>query len=326
MKLHENPQLFADVIKSAAKILGMPQEFVEKDYWICQILQRLSRHDKSQFAVWKGGTSLAKAHGLINRFSSDVDIAVLTETMSQNQQKKFVTRIGHDTTVDLEETDMGAETIKNNRFRKTYHSYKSAISERNESLAFLGRYVIVEINTYGNPYPYERKLVKSFITEVFERQGLQEAIAEYDMAPFELNVLDRRRTMCEKIVSLLRFSFTENPLDGLASKIRHFYDLHFMSKDEECQKYLSGDFPANLVELIAHDKAEFDRPPLWKEADIMTSVLFTSFEETWHKLAPTYSSELSRLTYGELPTPNEIGSSIKPLMEYVKKIVSGDKN
>lgn len=322
MKLHENPQLFADVIKSAAKLLDMPQEFVEKDYWICQILQRLSRHDKSQYVVWKGGTSLAKAYGLINRFSSDVDVAVLTETMSQNQQKKFIARIGHDTTVDLEETDMGNETIKNNRFRKTFHTYKSAISDVNNSLAFLGCFVIVEINTYGNPYPFERRMVKSFITEVFEQQGLQDTITSYDMAPFELNVLDKRRTMCEKVVSLLRFSFFDNPIEGLSSKIRHFYDLHFMSMDEDCREYLKNEFPSNLMELIAHDKAEFDRPPLWKDADLTTSVLFTSFDETWQKLASTYKSELGRLTYGSLPAPDEIASSISQLMEYVQNIVS----
>ncbi len=321
MNLHEHPQLFADVIKSVAKLLDIPQEFVEKDYWICQILQRLSRHDKSQYAVWKGGTSLAKAYGLINRFSSDVDIAVLTENMSQNQQKKFVARISHDTTVDLIETEMGSETIKNNRFRKTYHTYKSVISEANNSLAFLGRFVIVDIHTYGNPYPFERRIVKSFITEVFERQGLQDAIATYDMNPFELNVLDKRRTMCEKIVSLLRFSFSDNHIEGISSKIRHFYDLHFMSMDEGCREYLKSEFPAHLLELIAHDKAEFDRPSLWKDADLTTSVLFTSFDETWQKLATTYKSELGRLTYGTLPAPDEIANTIRPLMEYVRHIV-----
>lgn len=323
MKLHENPRLFADVIKSAAKLLDMPQEFIEKDYWICQILQRLSRHEKSQYAVWKGGTSLAMAYGLIHRFSSDVDIAVLTETMSQNQQKKFVTRISHDMTVDLVETEMANETIKNNRFRKTYHSYDSAISDVNSSLAFLGRFVIVEINTYGNPYPFERRIVKSFITEVFEQQGLLEAITTYDMGAFELNVLDKRRTMCEKIVSLLRFSFSDDPIKGLSSKIRHFYDLHFMSMDEECGEYLKNEFPSNLMELIVHDKAVFDRPPLWKDADLTTSVLFTSFDETWKKLATTYKSELGRLTYGALPTPDEIATRVRPLMEYAKSTVEG---
>lgn len=35
-----------------------------------------------------------------------------------------------------------------------------------DSLTFLGSHVIVEINTYGNPYPYTQKSIKSFITEM----------------------------------------------------------------------------------------------------------------------------------------------------------------
>lgn len=322
MKLHENRQLFEQAIDATVDEFGIYPEFVEKDYWICHILQNLSRMEKEALCVWKGGTSIAKAYGLINRFSSDVDIALLSERLSQNQQKKLVAKIGHESTLGLMENE-NAGTIKNNRFRKTYHSYESVIKNSNGHLDFLGTHVIVEINTYGNPYPYERRRMTSFITEMMQRRGLNEVWVEYDMAPFELNVLDKRRTMCEKIVSLLRFSFSDNPIEGLSSKIRHFYDLHFMSKDKECREYLTGEFPSNLLELIAHDKAEFDRPPQWKDADITTSVLFTSFDEIWRKLAPIYQSELGHLTYGELPPPEMIEESVKPLMEYVKKIVGG---
>lgn len=259
MKLHENRQLFEQAIDATVDEFGIYPEFVEKDYWICHILQNLSRMEKETLCVWKGGTSIAKAYGLINRFSSDVDIALLSEQLSQNQQKKLVAKIGHESTLGLMENE-NAGTIKNNRFRKTYHSYESVIKNSNGHLDFLGTHVIVEINTYGNPYPYERRRVTSFITEMMQRRGLNEVSVEYDMAPFELNVLDKRRTMCEKIVSLLRFSFSDNPIEGLSSKIRHFYDLHFMSNDKECWEYLIGEFPSNLLELIAHDKAEFDRP------------------------------------------------------------------
>lgn len=326
MKLHNNPQLFADTIRTSAKILNIPQEFVEKDYWICQILQRLSRHEKASYAVWKGGTSLARAYGIIKRFSSDVDIAVLSKNMSQNQQKKFVNRISHDSTIDLDEMDMGRETIKNNRFRKTYHSYPSVITDSEAGLSFLGRFVIFEINTYGYPYPYERKAIKPFITEIFEQRGLHDAIKEYDMAPFELNVLDKRRTMVEKIVSLLRFSFdnVESPTSGLASKIRHFYDLHYLLKDEDCSAYLKTDFRKELLDLIAHDKAEYDRPPEWKDSDILSSILFTDFDNSWNAIKRVYQTELGRLSYVEIPNEKELSDSIKSLMAYVKEVIEAD--
>lgn len=88
MKLHDDSELFANAIQATSQEFGMAPEFVEKDYWICQILQRLSRHSRRECVVWKGGTSLSKAYGLISRFSSDVDFAVLLDGMSQNQQKK----------------------------------------------------------------------------------------------------------------------------------------------------------------------------------------------------------------------------------------------
>lgn len=319
MKLHENKEQLADAIRITSAELGIPQKFVEKDYWICQILQRLSRMPQTERTVWKGGTSLTKGYGIIQRFSSDVDLAIIGEGLSNNQQKKLVLHLGKDTTIDLEETEEFGESIKNSRFRKTYHSYPSVIDRTDTSLDFLGNYVIVEINTYGNPYPFVRQFVKPFITEMMEKRQLEGLIAQLDMAPFELNVLDKRRTMCEKVVSLLRFSFEEDPMAGLTSKVRHFYDLHFLMKDKECHEYLDSSFPVELRELVAHDKAEFDRPPLWKTSDVLQSPLLTSFSEMWKRIAPVYQSEVGALSFGKLPKPEEVSQSMDFLIRIVQK-------
>ena len=73
-------------------------------------------------------------------------------------------------------------------------------------------------------------------------------IEEYDLHPFELNILDKRRTLCEKVVSLLRFSFMDNPVQGLTGKIRHFYDIYFLLDDRECMEYVEQDFIKDLQE------------------------------------------------------------------------------
>ncbi len=157
---------------------------MEKDYWICQILQRLSRLPQAEKAVWKGGTSLTKAYGIITRFSSDVDFAILEEGLSNNQQKNLVLHLGKDTTVDLKETEDFGKPIKNSRFRRTYHVHPSVIEKDNPELAFLGNHVILEINTYDNPYPYIKLYVKSFIIEMMEKRGLSSLIKDLDKALF----------------------------------------------------------------------------------------------------------------------------------------------
>lgn len=318
MRLHRDKNQFAGAIQVTSQELGIAPEFVEKDYWICQILQRLSRHPQNKRIVWKGGTSLSKAYKLIKRFSSDVDFAVLLEGLSQNQQKKLVARIGKDIAVDLEELDMPEITIKNNRFRKTYHGYTSVLGKKKDTLNFLGNHVIVEINTYGNPYPFVNKSIKPFITEMMEQRELYAMIEEMDMMPFKLNVLDKRRTLCEKVVSLIRFSFEDDEVSGIASKIRHFYDIYYLMHDNECIEYFNSTFTEDFIKLIAHDKAEFDRPSKWKNSDILESPLFVDFNSLWNKVSGVYNSELGALSYGKIPTSIEILETFSHLLEDIK--------
>ena len=64
-----------DIFEEAAARLGIRPTIIEKDFWVCVSLKMLFQ--KSRFGdslVFKGGTSLSKAHGLIQRFSEDIDL------------------------------------------------------------------------------------------------------------------------------------------------------------------------------------------------------------------------------------------------------------
>jgi hypothetical protein len=67
-----------DVFAAAAQRLGTLPSYVEKDFWVCLVLDALYNglpvgHPRLLF---KGGTSLSKGFGLIRRFSEDIDIVV----------------------------------------------------------------------------------------------------------------------------------------------------------------------------------------------------------------------------------------------------------
>ena len=64
-----------DLFSESASRLGMNPAIVEKDFWVCWILKRLFAESalKGQM-VFKGGTSLSKVFGLIDRFSEDIDL------------------------------------------------------------------------------------------------------------------------------------------------------------------------------------------------------------------------------------------------------------
>jgi predicted nucleotidyltransferase component of viral defense system len=68
--IHESPD-WGDLLQIVARSMDRDIGMVEKDYWVTHTLWAL--HEQG-FDVWfKGGTSLSKGFGLIERFSEDVD-------------------------------------------------------------------------------------------------------------------------------------------------------------------------------------------------------------------------------------------------------------
>jgi hypothetical protein len=63
--------------RTSADILNMPFEIIEKDFWVVWILGRLFSLEKVRsYLTFKGGTSLSKVYGLIDRFSEDIDLSI----------------------------------------------------------------------------------------------------------------------------------------------------------------------------------------------------------------------------------------------------------
>ena len=66
----------AAVFERVGASVGLPMQAVEKDFWVTVILQAVFSLPVAQHLIFKGGTSLSKAWGLISRFSEDIDLAV----------------------------------------------------------------------------------------------------------------------------------------------------------------------------------------------------------------------------------------------------------
>ncbi|MEA3588163.1 nucleotidyl transferase AbiEii/AbiGii toxin family protein [Pseudidiomarina sp. 1APP75-27a] len=88
-----------ELFSESAAQRGMKPAAVEKDFWVCWALRRIFADDflKAKL-LFKGGTSLSKCYGLIDRFSEDIDLILdwrcLTEQnpyeeRSNTQQDKF---------------------------------------------------------------------------------------------------------------------------------------------------------------------------------------------------------------------------------------------
>jgi len=63
------------VLEQASIRNNMAKQALEKDLWVTAIIQIIFTLPCAEFLVFKGGTSLSKVWGLINRFSEDIDLA-----------------------------------------------------------------------------------------------------------------------------------------------------------------------------------------------------------------------------------------------------------
>ncbi len=74
-RLSENERL--DYFVETGQRMGLSPQMVEKDFWVCWVLEKLfSLDDVGPTLIFKGGTSLSKAYSLIERFSEDVDLSI----------------------------------------------------------------------------------------------------------------------------------------------------------------------------------------------------------------------------------------------------------
>lgn len=64
------------VLQQTAEKEGIPELAIEKDCWVTIVLKALFSCSCNDFLLFKGGTSLSKGWGLIQRFSEDIDIAL----------------------------------------------------------------------------------------------------------------------------------------------------------------------------------------------------------------------------------------------------------
>jgi hypothetical protein len=63
-----------EALNAVADKTGVPPHLLEKDIWVVWSLKQLFTGPFADHLVFKGGTSLSKAYGIIHRFSEDVDL------------------------------------------------------------------------------------------------------------------------------------------------------------------------------------------------------------------------------------------------------------
>jgi predicted nucleotidyltransferase component of viral defense system len=316
---------FVDAIESAAAYFKMRTIFIEKDYWVTHVLKNLSTSKLVGEIIFKGGTSLSKAHDCINRFSEDIDLAILkTEGMSGNQITNKIKETEKTVSTGLEYFQHQLEE-KKGRNRRTFYHYAKAIKD--ENFGQIKDHIQLEINAFTQPVPYEKKTIQSYIGQFLATKGFDEIIKQFGLESFEVNVLTRERTVFEKLLSLVRLSY--EGIEKVRGKIRHFYDIHQLLNQTDLRGkiLIEGNFKI-LERVMQDDAANGIFAGDWLEIPLSESPLFKDFDSFWKELELTYTSELGQLVWSDLPKPAIVVDSfkeIKSFLELFDNAVKGKK-
>jgi len=312
MTLHTDKELFKELIDTTAKELNLPSLYVEKDYWVTYVLKNLANSEYSEIAIFKGGTSLSKAYKIIDRFSEDIDLAVITNGVGSNQIKKLIKKI--ELVIldkNFHELPEHEQTSKGSEFRKTVHDYLKLeggdFGHANES-------IILELNSFAHPHPFELKEISTYIFD-FLSSVAPSMIEQYSLEPFNVNVLNYKRTFCEKISAIARASHeSDDEQTQLKEKIRHFYDIYFLMKEPEIEQFLnSSDFVDMMQKVRIDDQNQFNQNN-WANISLYTTKIFTDTSTVLDQLNHFYTNDFKDLVYSQtLPQMNDIKTEIEAL-------------
>lgn len=320
MRLHENKALFSDAIQAAAQKFQIPEIYVEKDYWVTLALSGIFSSKFAVDAVFKGGTALSKCHRIIQRFSEDIDMVALrrdgdTDSRMAAKLKSFSDAIK----ADMPEVPLEGITNKKGMIRKTAHEFPK--------MGFTGVYgqvrpqIVLESTWLGRPEPYEQKLVGTYINDMMEEATMKDIQDEYQMYPFQVQVLTVERTLCEKIMSIVRFSFTEDPYQDLAKKIRHVYDLNRMLTQEKIQSFLYGPEFETMLNLVGEDDVtSFKNNNQWLNNHPSSAVIFSKPKQTWELIRSAYLGSFADMVTAPLPPESDMIGTLTAIADRLGEV------
>lgn len=218
MFLHNDKELFKDVLEATAEAQNRPIAIIEKDYYVTMILKLLA--EEAPGCVFKGGTSLSKCHHAIDRFSEDIDIA-FTDTLTQGQRQKLKNKTIAGISRQLGLTISDWDKTRSRRDYNCYtFDYQPVDGYVQESLI---SGVKMEVSLGSVSFPTVKLPVDSYIYQYLKKEN-EDLVDEFQLQPFHMNLQSLERTFADKVFAVCDYYMSGK----IKRNSRHIYDLYML--------------------------------------------------------------------------------------------------
>ena len=306
--------------------IPLPAAVIEKDFWVCWTLNLLNEIPELKGNItFKGGTSLSKAWGLIERFSEDIDIAINRKVFGQepphgaenatsNTQRK--TRLE-----ELE--DKNATFIKEVLLPILHEKIAGHLNPADFTLRLIGKgnevniefeypgtlknelggllpVVLIELVPRADEISNEERKITPIIYEVFE-----DLLGE---GSFNISTLTPERTFLEKLL------FIHETLEGFNKgserKSRHYYDLLKLYKAGVFERIKNN---RELLQMVVEHRQTFFRYNTLDYTGILSNgVRVLPKKESWTDWRGDYT-RTAVMIYNNIPSFEELMSFAEQL-------------
>ncbi|HEV3155719.1 MAG TPA: nucleotidyl transferase AbiEii/AbiGii toxin family protein [Candidatus Baltobacteraceae bacterium] len=324
-----------EIFVEVAGKMNVDVTIVEKDFWVCWILKSLfSLPPGHPQMVFKGGTSLSKAYGLIDRFSEDIDIVTVVDFYlsrgfadpdnAPSKSKRFersealdqacARYVAGDLRDELRnqfrdclgrEGDWELLVDPSDRYGHTL-LFRYPLSVSGIEYSYIRSHVKIELGWRSADEPVENRSIVSYVSERFPNLLTQSAIS--------CTVLGAERTFWEKITALHAESFR--------NEVSRFFSRHYSD--------VASIFGTNVGKAVVRDLGMLEAvrvfkeryyPSAWARYDLAVpgTLTLVPAESKVRNLAADYR-EMRMMFFSELIPFEEIMNTLLALQEEINKI------
>ncbi len=329
INFHSIPKADRVVIyQELAAKTGMPPFATEKDWWVVQTLVIIFEMEIGRHLVFKGGTSLSKAWGVIDRFSEDVDLALdrsflgFEGELSKGQRTKLRKKAGKYIaevfclTLEAGFKKKGLNDVKieivapvssdqDPRIIEIY--YPNVI----EHPGYIQPRVQVEIGCRSLKEPFSTQTFSSLVDEHY-------AGKEFTHGSISVPTVNPERTLLEKIF-LLHEEFQRPSEKIRVDRLsRHLYDVYQLSKTDFSDKAI---YDKTLYETIVLHRHAFTRVGgvdyNRHQPRCVNPIPPADFIDAWEK---DYKTMQEQMIYGNSPSFEDMIIALKAFVIKINQV------
>ena len=293
---------------------------IEKDFWVCWTLNALYRKRPAgePRLLFKGGTSLSKAYGLIQRFSEDIDITVFRDDLDEPASVE-----------ELESMSRKKRRAKLDTIRDACRAYITGplrdflAAQLADASSGSGRIEIDEADPDGQTllvwYPEVEPRDETYVQPAVRiesgaksalepnwpvtiRPYISEDVDGFDLAIADVTTIKATRTFWDKVViahGLRRWHERRGVLRQEGQRVsRHYYDLHCLLNSDVGRAALQDQELG--ADCVRHARTFFDRPDYDLASAQTGTFAITPNEAMIETLARDYAKTTSMI-FGTAP-------------------------